>query len=101
MSYNKLSSPSIISAPVRIVKRCIWAVKSVFSQTDKVIAGRFGPYHRIAMFNWLKKLRIRRLLEKDDLRLYPNARSCVRSDMSQVPPQQMPPLMVRKAAWRK
>ncbi len=53
------------------------------------------------MFNWLRKLRIRRILEKDDLRLYPNTRSCVRSDMNRVPPQQMPPLMVRKAAWRK
>jgi hypothetical protein len=53
------------------------------------------------MFNWLKKLCFRRRLDKDDLRLYPNTRSCVRSDMSSVPPQQMPPLMVRKAAWRK
>jgi hypothetical protein len=53
------------------------------------------------MFKWFKKLRIRRLLEKDDLRLYPNARSCVRKDMGRVPLQQMPPLMVRKAAWRK
>lgn len=53
------------------------------------------------MFKWLKKLRIRRQLEQDDLRLYPNARSCVRPNMSSVPPQQMPPLMVRKAPWRK
>jgi hypothetical protein len=53
------------------------------------------------MINWLKNLRIRRLLEKEDLRLYPNARSCVRKDMGRVPLQQMPPLMVRKAAWRK
>jgi hypothetical protein len=55
----------------------------------------------LAMFNWLKKICFRRRPEKDDLRLYPNARSCVRSDMSSVTPQQMPPLMVRKAAWRK
>jgi hypothetical protein len=53
------------------------------------------------MLNWLKKLCTWRKQEKDDLRLYPNTRSCVRSDMSSVPPQQMPPLMVRKAAWRK
>jgi hypothetical protein len=53
------------------------------------------------MYNWLKKLFTRQKLEKDDLRLYPNTRSCVRPDMGSVPPQQMPPLMVRKAAWRK
>jgi hypothetical protein len=53
------------------------------------------------MFNWLKKLFTRQKPEQDDLRLYPNTRSCVRSDMSSVQPQQMPPLMVRKASWRK
>jgi|GEM_PF-1008677 hypothetical protein len=54
------------------------------------------------LINWLKKLRIKRLLAQDEPALFPNTRSCVRKDMtSRVPPQQMPPLMVRKAAWRK
>lgn len=51
--------------------------------------------------NWLKKLRITRLIAQDEPRLFPNLRSCVRKDTtSRVSPQQMPPLMVRKAAWR-
>jgi hypothetical protein len=53
------------------------------------------------LMNWLKKLRIRRLLAQDEPRLFPNVHGCVRKDMSRVSPQQMPPLMVRKAAWRK
>ena len=36
-----------------------------------------------------------------DVRVYPCGQSCVKRDMSQVPPEQMPPLMVRKAAWRR
>jgi hypothetical protein len=35
-----------------------------------------------------------------DIRVYPCPRSCVKPNMSQVKPEQMPPLMVRKAAWR-
>jgi hypothetical protein len=36
-----------------------------------------------------------------DIQLYPSGRSCVRGDMRHIRPQQMPPLMVRKAAWRR
>jgi hypothetical protein len=36
-----------------------------------------------------------------DIKLYPSNRSCVKQDMSNVRPQQMPPLMVRKAMWRR
>ncbi len=53
------------------------------------------------LMNWLKKVRIKRLLAQDEPHLFPNTRSCVRKDMTRVSPQQMPPLMVRKAAWRK
>jgi hypothetical protein len=35
------------------------------------------------------------------VRVYPSQRSCVKANMSQVRPEQMPPLMVRKAAWRR
>ncbi|MGH2270563.1 hypothetical protein ACQ9LF_02065 [Anaerohalosphaeraceae bacterium U12dextr] len=53
------------------------------------------------VLDWLKKLKIKRLLDSDTVHLYPNTRSCVRKDMSKVQPHQMPPLMVRKAAWRR
>ncbi len=35
------------------------------------------------------------------IRVYPSPRSCIKNNMSQVRPEQMPPLMVRKASWRK
>ncbi len=37
---------------------------------------------------------------KPDIRVYPSQRSCVRANMNHVRPEQLPPLMVRKAAWR-
>jgi hypothetical protein len=40
-------------------------------------------------------------LKERDVAVYPNNKSCIKQDMSRVAPQQMPPLMVRKAAWRK
>jgi hypothetical protein len=33
--------------------------------------------------------------------VYPSHKSCVKHNMGQVKPEQMPPLMVRKAAWRR
>jgi hypothetical protein len=36
-----------------------------------------------------------------DVKWYPSDHSCVRQNMNIVRPQQMPPLMVRKAAWRR
>jgi hypothetical protein len=56
------------------------------------------------MFGWLRK---RRHLEFDwkvkgfEVDLYPSNRSCVKKNMRHVRPQQLPPLMVRKAAWRR
>jgi hypothetical protein len=35
------------------------------------------------------------------IRVFPSPRSCVKSNMQHVKPEQMPPLMVRKAAWRR
>lgn len=35
------------------------------------------------------------------IRVFPSGRSCVKSNMQHVRPEQMPPLMVRKAAWRR
>lgn len=56
------------------------------------------------LFRWLKKwlnpLEPWRDVRRD-IRVYPCQRSCVKSNMSQVKPEQMPPLMVRKAAWRR
>jgi len=36
-----------------------------------------------------------------DIRWYPSCKSCVHSGGRMVSPQQMPPLMVRKAEWRR
>jgi len=52
----------------------------------------------------LKKLKKGKKLWKIDifpLRWYPNSRSCVNTGGNKVKPEQMPPLMVRKAAWRR
>lgn len=35
------------------------------------------------------------------VRVYPSLRSCIKANMSHVKPEQMPPLMVRKPAWRR
>jgi len=56
------------------------------------------------MFGWIKKIRKSRhewKVELSDVKLYPSNRSCVKKDMNNVHPQQLPPLMVRKAAWRR
>jgi hypothetical protein len=50
--------------------------------------------------NWLKPTEPWRHT-RPDIRVYPCQRSCVKNNMSQVKPEQMPPLMVRKAAWRR
>jgi len=49
-----------------------------------------------------KKLTTPPLLEeiKTEIRVYPSQRSCIRLNMNHVKPEQLPPLMVRKAAWR-
>ncbi len=36
-----------------------------------------------------------------EIKVYPNSRSCVKPNMHRVKPEQMPPLMVRKAGWRR
>ncbi|NLK40475.1 MAG: hypothetical protein GX298_00275 [Planctomycetes bacterium] len=36
-----------------------------------------------------------------EIRVYPSQHSCVRLNMNHVKPEQLPPLMVRKAAWRR
>jgi hypothetical protein len=46
-----------------------------------------------------KKLPFR--IEMLNVRWYPSSRSCVRPSGQKLQPQQMPPLMVRKAEWRR
>jgi len=55
------------------------------------------------MFNLLKKRSLTWNWKTKDVEisLYPSNRSCVKQDMSNVRPHQMPPLMVRKAMWRR
>ncbi|MBL7186043.1 MAG: hypothetical protein ISS70_06935 [Phycisphaerae bacterium] len=49
----------------------------------------------------LRKHRISLKPELFTIHWYPSARSCVSPGGRKVSPQQMPPLMVRKAEWRR
>ena len=52
----------------------------------------------------MPRLRRQRIPLKPELftiQWYPSSRSCVRTGGAKVNPQQMPPLMVRKAEWRR
>jgi len=56
------------------------------------------------ILGWLKRPKnCKRQWKVTDYKVkwYPSNRSCVKHNMSNVSPQQMPPLMVRKAAWRR
>ena len=56
------------------------------------------------MFDWLKNLNTYKPeweIKKVEIGYYPSERACFKKDMSKVRPQSLPPLMVRKAAWRK
>ena len=58
----------------------------------------------MSIFNWFKKKNDRDSgwkLKSPRVKWYPSNRSCIKQDMTHVRPQQMPPLMVRKAAWRR
>lgn len=53
------------------------------------------------MFHRLKKSRFFLKAKLLTLRWYPSSRSCLRVGTNIHPPQQMPPLMVRKPEWRR
>jgi hypothetical protein len=40
-------------------------------------------------------------IELYNISWYPNSQSCLKMDIYRATPAQMPPLMVRKAAWRR
>ncbi|MHC4186773.1 MAG: hypothetical protein ACYSRQ_01130 [Planctomycetota bacterium] len=56
---------------------------------------------RAMMFSKLKKNKLCFKSELFEIKWYPNTRSCVHSVGKRAKPQQMPPLMVRKAQWRR
>jgi hypothetical protein len=53
------------------------------------------------MFGKLKKNGLSLNIKLFNVRWYPSNRSCVNPGNRRVKPQQMPPLMVRKAEWRR
>jgi hypothetical protein len=53
------------------------------------------------MFAKLKKIRLSLKPKLFIIRWFPSSRSCVKPGNRKVKPQQMPPLMVRKAEWRR
>ena len=53
------------------------------------------------MFDKLKKNKFLLKPTLFTIHWYPSNRSCVNSGSQKLKPQQMPPLMVRKAEWRR
>jgi len=53
------------------------------------------------MFGKLKKNMLPLKTSLFNIRWYPSNRSCVNTGSRKARPQQMPPLMVRKAEWRR
>jgi hypothetical protein len=53
------------------------------------------------MFGWLTKDKFLLKAKLFTIRWYPSSRSCLRIADRKRPPQQMPPLMVRKPEWRR
>lgn len=53
------------------------------------------------MFDKLKKEQRGQKVQLLNIRWYPNSKSCVSIDGRKVNPELMPPLMVRKAEWRR
>jgi hypothetical protein len=53
------------------------------------------------MFTKFKKISLSLKPKLFFIRWYPSSRSCVRPNNRRIKPQQMPPLMVRKAEWRR
>ena len=60
---------------------------------DDVEAGVYATAEKNISSDWNVRVH--------DVKWYPSDHSCVRRNMNIVRPQQMPPLMVRKAAWRR
>ncbi|MHC4654163.1 MAG: hypothetical protein ACYS91_03985 [Planctomycetota bacterium] len=53
------------------------------------------------MFGKLKKDKLPLKIKLFTIRWYPSSRSCANTDRQRLNPQHMPPLMVRKAEWRR
>jgi hypothetical protein len=53
------------------------------------------------MFKKIQKQAAEWTIKLFNVRWYPSSRSCVKMSNRIVRPQMMPPLMVRKAAWRR
>ena len=53
------------------------------------------------MLKWFRNKKTPWKVLNHEVKIYPNGRSCVKPNMNHVKPEQMPPLMVRKAGWRR
>jgi len=56
---------------------------------------------KLTMFGKFKKNKLPLNIKLFNVRWYPSNGSCVNPGSRKVKPQQMPPLMVRKAEWRR
>jgi hypothetical protein len=62
---------------------------------------KWDSQKRLAMFGKLKKDKLPLKIELFTIRWYSSNRSCANAGRKRLSPQQMPPLMVRKAEWRR
>ena len=62
---------------------------------------KWGSQKRLAMFGKLKKDKLPLKIELFTIRWYSSNRSCANAGRQRLNPRQMPPLMVRKAEWRR
>ncbi len=62
---------------------------------------KWDSQKRLAMFGKLKKDKLPLKIELFTVRWYSSNRSCANAGRKRLTPRQMPPLMVRKAEWRR
>jgi hypothetical protein len=83
--------------------RCVQPVRS----PDQTAGGgvlnllQMGSQKRLAMFGKLKKDKLPLKIELFTIRWYSSNRSCAKTSHQRLNSRQMPPLMVRKAEWRR
>jgi len=76
--------------------------KLVDGREDSGLSCYRAAYRKeLAMFGKLKKNTLPLKTKLFNIRWYPSNRSCVNTNSRRVKLRQMPPLMVRKAEWRR
>ncbi len=107
LTINALYSPikPFFWAPSSLVIFFLTPLKPGLRKDDIPHADKFNNFslkYRVAyMMKFLLNKKRTWKIEGRRIKWYPSSKSCVQHDMSNVRPHQLPPLMVRKAAWRR